>query len=105
RPYRTDEESKSAISRERSQKERPFLTVTATAQEPRDLSGLTPGVWTVHFQPRGGWQGARPLRRRAQERPLAPCEDWPRGVASPRRSEEHTSELQSRSDLVCRLLL
>src|SRR6185312_6101988 len=24
---------------------------------------------------------------------------------SPRRSEEHTSELQSRSDLVCRLLL
>src|SRR2546428_10274989 len=26
-------------------------------------------------------------------------------VTSPRRSEEHTSELQSRSDLVCRLLL
>src|SRR5690349_23726026 len=25
--------------------------------------------------------------------------------ASPRRSEEHTSELQSRRDLVCRLLL
>src|SRR2546421_8636347 len=28
-----------------------------------------------------------------------------RGRASDRRSEEHTSELQSRSDLVCRLLL
>src|SRR3989440_6431754 len=27
------------------------------------------------------------------------------GVARARRSEEHTSELQSRSDLVCRLLL
>src|SRR5215469_17152026 len=26
-------------------------------------------------------------------------------VAQPRRSEEHTSELQSRRDLVCRLLL
>src|SRR2546421_4420442 len=26
-------------------------------------------------------------------------------VLSPQRSEEHTSELQSRSDLVCRLLL
>src|SRR2546421_10558057 len=26
-----------------------------------------------------------------------------RDVAGPRRSEEHTSELQSRSDLVCRL--
>src|SRR5438067_7864570 len=28
-----------------------------------------------------------------------------RGVAGPQRSEEHTSELQSRFDLVCRLLL
>src|SRR2546421_8794474 len=28
-----------------------------------------------------------------------------RGVPHPARSEEHTSELQSRSDLVCRLLL
>src|SRR2546421_3293411 len=28
-----------------------------------------------------------------------------RGVHPPQRSEEHTSELQSRSDLVCRLLL
>src|SRR5206468_7495630 len=28
-----------------------------------------------------------------------------RPAASPARSEEHTSELQSRSDLVCRLLL
>src|SRR2546428_7911322 len=26
-------------------------------------------------------------------------------IRTPRRSEEHTSELQSRSDLVCRLLL
>src|SRR2546421_6424891 len=30
------------------------------------------------------------------------CARWPR---RPTRSEEHTSELQSRSDLVCRLLL
>src|SRR5919205_3122712 len=29
----------------------------------------------------------------------------PRGPAARRRSEEHTSELQSHSDLVCRLLL
>src|SRR2546428_10151843 len=29
----------------------------------------------------------------------------PRRTADTRRSEEHTSELQSRSDLVCRLLL
>src|SRR5215211_9289768 len=29
----------------------------------------------------------------------------PRGIRRRRRSEEHTSELQSHSDLVCRLLL
>src|SRR5207249_6073974 len=29
----------------------------------------------------------------------------PRRMSKPRRSEEHTSELQSRFDLVCRLLL
>src|SRR5207249_6092725 len=40
---------------------------------------------TVHFFSRGG---AGPLGRRSE-----------------RRSEEHTSELQSRFDLVCRLLL
>ena len=32
-------------------------------------------------------------------------ENFLRGVARLSRSEEHTSELQSRSDLVCRLLL
>src|SRR5438034_7287337 len=41
---------------------------------------------------------ARPSRR-AQGAPPRPC-GRPR-----RRSEEHTSELQSHSDLVCRLLL
>src|SRR5438132_6812640 len=30
---------------------------------------------------------------------------WPRSTAPAGRSEEHTSELQSHSDLVCRLLL
>src|SRR2546422_6564209 len=31
--------------------------------------------------------------------------EWRRGIAQDRRSEEHTSELQSRLHLVCRLLL
>src|SRR5207249_8261888 len=53
-------------------------------------------------------------RRRAAARPRpAPCAPRPRHGAlrprppagSPARSEEHTSELQSRFDLVCRLLL
>src|SRR2546427_6083964 len=30
---------------------------------------------------------------------------WPQRCDGPRRSEEHTSELQSQSNLVCRLLL
>src|SRR2546430_13664943 len=34
----------------------------------------------------------------------ATCSGWARG-SSGRRSEEHTSELQSQSNLVCRLLL
>src|SRR5205085_9194322 len=43
--------------------------------------------------PRRGSRGARPLARR--------CTSPPRSS----RSEEHTSELQSQSNLVCRLLL
>src|SRR2546428_6068216 len=45
---------------------------------------------------RGGRAARRGARDRGQRRDL-------RGRAA--RSEEHTSELQSRSDLVCRLLL
>src|SRR5437868_9641732 len=38
----------------------------------------------------------------AQDRPLIPITKYPRKDT---RSEEHTSELQSRFDIVCRLLL
>src|SRR5206468_12832768 len=52
-------------------------------------------------------QGPSLLIDAAGKRHLAYIEDW--RVSAPydhgRRSEEHTSELQSRSDLVCRLLL
>src|SRR5260221_4840856 len=44
--------------------------------------------------------------RSARSRFSAPCATTPSTTrASPSRSEEHTSELQSHSDLVCRLLL
>src|SRR2546430_12387728 len=51
--------------------------------------------------------GAEPLNQRFRERALARSRgagdaDPPRAAA---RSEEHTSELQSQSNLVCRLLL
>src|SRR6478672_13325107 len=42
---------------------------------------------------------------RARSRWLRPTRSGRRSWCTRRRSEEHTSELQSRSDLVCRLLL
>src|SRR3712207_7984366 len=51
--------------------------------------------------------GASPTARPATDLRRAPC--WasasPRCAGGGRRSEEHTSELQSRQYLVCRLLL
>src|SRR5436309_3883988 len=45
-------------------------------------------------------------RRHAARRRWSSCDNRPRAVADSRtRSEEHTSELQSRENLVCRLLL
>src|SRR2546428_9783108 len=44
-------------------------------------------------------------RARAASCKPAPCSTKPRSRRASPRSEEHTSELQSRSDLVCRLLL
>src|SRR2546430_13643765 len=53
--------------------------------------------------------GVLPERRRRQGRGLAlaidPCGATHRGQFPVARSEEHTSELQSQSNLVCRLLL
>src|SRR2546428_5788395 len=42
---------------------------------------------------------------RASSRALRSTSFWSEDPGKFRRSEEHTSELQSRSDLVCRLLL
>src|SRR2546429_6318842 len=47
----------------------------------------------------------RPLRRHPGRRAAVPAPDAPAGVGRGARSEEHTSELQSRLHLVCRLLL
>src|SRR2546428_9679972 len=49
--------------------------------------------------PRRGRGGAAPAGRRGSHARVAPA------ATRRSRSEEHTSELQSRSDLVCRLLL
>src|SRR5438874_8909106 len=80
-------------------------------------STLFPYTTLFRSHGRPAVDGARPMdsrRRRAGRRragaaaaPLGPLAK-PRGVhgaAAQPRSEEHTSELQSRRDLVCRLLL
>src|SRR5947209_10225223 len=62
--------------------------------------------WAVGFKI--GRENARPIRTNRQRTPRKSVSH--RAIASPqssarRRSEEHTSELQSRQYLVCRLLL
>src|SRR5438874_8023273 len=58
-----------------------------------------------HLHPRR--RGGRPQQphRPAPHRRTGRLDRLIRQVLSPERSEEHTSELQSRRDLVCRLLL
>src|SRR3712207_9108478 len=72
--------------------------------------------YTTLFRSPGSWprRESLPERRRASENPAARLKTgtaWAAFSAAPRappcasRSEEHTSELQSRQYLVCRLLL
>src|SRR3989475_8770362 len=57
--------------------------------------------YTTLFRSRGEEIDRRQVEGRRQEPPGA---EWRRAAAR-HRSEEHTSELQSQSNLVCRLLL
>src|SRR5438034_3427154 len=62
--------------------------------------------YTTLFRSRADHQGLRPHRRlRPAPRRRRDRRGGTRHFAERRRSEEHTSELQSHSDLVCRLLL
>src|SRR5206468_9563227 len=60
---------------------------------------LPPVSWSPYFGSRSAWTTW--TRRQSQESSSATI----MGSAVRTRSEEHTSELQSRSDIVCRLLL
>src|SRR2546422_7270269 len=81
---------------------RPTLFPYTTLFRSRRTSGACPSP----FFKRGRRTGARPPRTRSSTSRT----DSPRSTASfaradVERSEEHTSELQSRLHLVCRLLL
>src|SRR5206468_11856452 len=72
--------------------------------------------YTTLFRSSACWPRSRTSRRCCSCRPRcwstasggasgSPCGCWWAHASCTGRSEEHTSELQSRSDLVCRLLL
>src|SRR5688572_32541583 len=82
----------------------------AVALEERHLDAFAVELWKT----RGHVGGSEHLRRHAEPRQSVACvtrvliasRRHPQNTGSmPERSEEHTSELQSQSNLVCRLLL
>src|SRR5947207_7108335 len=76
----------------------PYTTLfRSLRQERRDPGAAARGLQALQGQGRGARHGKRDLSHLQRAR---------RGALSAElRSEEHTSELQSHSDLVCRLLL
>src|SRR2546427_8769584 len=75
----------------------PYTTLFRSPVE--DGGEATSGA-SVHGTPSRGRR-----RRRATRRARAPPRPGTPRASRTRRSEEHTSELQSQSNLVCRLLL
>src|SRR2546421_7553027 len=73
-----------------------ILSRLHVGREVRDKSGPTSSVAVRHWGPLGLQREIQALLFRDRSR---------LGSIFQARSEEHTSELQSRSDLVCRLLL
>src|SRR5699024_12705742 len=76
----------------------PYTTLFRSALAPR-LSGQSANA----YQPRGDLSQHLPQFR--EKDPASSHSSSPAQTSSHPRSEEHTSELQSRFDLVCRLLL
>src|SRR6266513_2263022 len=84
----------------RSTSDLPVILLTARVDEADRIVGLELGAddyVTKPFSPRELATRVKTVLRRAHRSELPPT--------SVSRSEEHTSELQSRFDLVCRLLL
>src|SRR5690606_39616920 len=88
----------------------PYTTLfRSRTGQPR--SSVAPSFQPLPGAPRRHLQHSVPRRRSRHPRPLATRPRRPRrcprttGARLLPRSEEHTSELQSRENLVCRLLL
>src|SRR5690606_39877544 len=61
--------------------------------------------WPFFGSRRPGWEWASTLPRASGDASRNARASWSISCFGPSRSEEHTSELQSRENLVCRLLL
>src|SRR5260221_3585806 len=85
----------------------PYTTLfRSNDDDPLLRNTLTAQVIGEHLGHRQGIIGAPPRRALGPSRETAQRESIDRSpLFANRRSEEHTSELQSHSDLVCRLLL
>src|SRR5688572_32162458 len=78
------------------------ISVTKTEQRPGSIAACSmPQPKQTGTPSRSG----APQRAQLSVRASAPAGTVARPCAADRRSEEHTSELQSQSKLVCRLLL
>src|SRR2546430_9013418 len=83
----------------------PYTTLFRSEEPPITLSNQRTGAENLAKA-----RSQRKLRRGAYQSHLSGSVPWRRGPLdragrSQQRSEEHTSELQSQSNLVCRLLL
>src|SRR3712207_7827211 len=79
----------------------PYTTLFRSRAKQREVQRRDQDGDVVAGVPRPAGLGLGVAQPPQRPRPRARC----RGLALPIRSEEHTSELQSRQYLVCRLLL
>src|SRR5690606_29899362 len=85
---------------------RPLEQAFAFYEQPRNLCRITPRWLQFRMVSGEALSMRRGLRIHYRIRPLGVPQRWTSEITEyDPRSEEHTSELQSRENLVCRLLL
>src|SRR5204863_6919970 len=84
----------------------PYTTLFRSPRPARRKRSEEPAIVVLHRPaPREPSIGARPVLSARHQSPPAISQSLTCRWRRARRSEEHTSELQSRRDLVCRLLI
>src|SRR5690606_39409305 len=83
-----------------------LVWVLSNRNQPKAITAATARIWKIQARAWGS-VNSEPCRREEVATGIGALSRWPEAPAADnhRRSEEHTSELQSRENLVCRLLL